>query len=432
METALAAAKLGIVEQLEQALDAHALALSARDAEGRTPLHWSAGFGHERCVDLLLARPGVDPAPADAEGDSPLHFAAVHGQPMVAYSLAMKRPSMCLAANTRGRTPVDAAVACEQGEVLNAMLLACAGDGGDVAVAAMRALLDAGAVADTWAPNGSSALMLAASVDCVAAVEDALGRSALMFAAGNDARAALAALLGAGASIAARDRRGRSVLEYAAEHAAAHSLLQDRLGELEARAAEHRAALLADLEAEAAAPAKPKLGKKGKKAGKRVRKGAPGAGAGPGEGEAQEGPTGAGDEDEPEDAAAPAPECSLDTQDPAEQAPPSGSPDRPASPAPAERAPAPAPRAAAPDAASAPATPAQAGEVCALEAERAERGRERATAQGERRQLAALLQEAAQREALAVAAAVQRERLHLCVRGGLRPAPPLCTSTPEC
>ena len=49
-----------------------------------------------------------------------------------------------------------------------------------------------------------------------------------MFAAGNDSRLALAALLGAGASIAARDRRGRSVLEYAAEHAAAHSLLQDR------------------------------------------------------------------------------------------------------------------------------------------------------------------------------------------------------------
>ena len=41
-------------------------------------------------------------------------------------------------------------------QVLNAMLLACAGDGSDGAVAAMRALLEAGAVADTWAPNGSS------------------------------------------------------------------------------------------------------------------------------------------------------------------------------------------------------------------------------------------------------------------------------------
>jgi hypothetical protein len=31
----------------------------------------------------------------------------------------------------------------------------------------MRALLQGGAVPDTWAPNGSSALMLAASVDGV-------------------------------------------------------------------------------------------------------------------------------------------------------------------------------------------------------------------------------------------------------------------------
>lgn len=32
----------------------------------------------------------------------------------------------------RGQTPVDVAVACERGEVLNAMLLACAGDASEV------------------------------------------------------------------------------------------------------------------------------------------------------------------------------------------------------------------------------------------------------------------------------------------------------------
>ena len=47
-------------------------------------------------------------------------------------------------------------------QVLNAMLLACASDhnNGDkkpsVALRAMGKLLEAGAVADTWAPNGSS------------------------------------------------------------------------------------------------------------------------------------------------------------------------------------------------------------------------------------------------------------------------------------
>jgi hypothetical protein len=35
----------------------------------------------------------------------------------------------------------------------------------------MRALLAAGAVPDTWAPNGSSALMLAAAADGVAALK---------------------------------------------------------------------------------------------------------------------------------------------------------------------------------------------------------------------------------------------------------------------
>lgn len=73
-------------------------------------------------------------------------------------------------------------------QVLNAMLLACSAHASAEALAAMRALLAAGAVCDTWAPNGSSALMLAASADCAEGVgllldhaaslelQDALGR----------------------------------------------------------------------------------------------------------------------------------------------------------------------------------------------------------------------------------------------------------------
>lgn len=73
-------------------------------------------------------------------------------------------------------------------QLLNAMLLACSGHGSGDALASMRALLGAGAVCDTWAPNGSSALMLAASADCAEGVgllldgaaslelQDALGR----------------------------------------------------------------------------------------------------------------------------------------------------------------------------------------------------------------------------------------------------------------
>lgn len=41
-------------------------------------------------------------------------------------------------------------------QVLNALLLACSGHGGEQALAAMEQLLTRGAVPDTWAPNGSS------------------------------------------------------------------------------------------------------------------------------------------------------------------------------------------------------------------------------------------------------------------------------------
>lgn len=80
-------------------------------------------------------------------------------------------PAACLHKNARGQAPVEVAVACQRGEVLNAMLLACAGDAGGAAVAAMKKLLQDGAVPDTWAPNGSSALMLAAAANGTQALE---------------------------------------------------------------------------------------------------------------------------------------------------------------------------------------------------------------------------------------------------------------------
>lgn len=95
------------------------------------------------CRCTLLPCMGVAPDPARCDSSSPqfvgmiaapcqscvygLHTAAPPGlvlrgvclagrQPMSAYSLATKAPGACLAANARGQTPVDAAVACEQGE----------------------------------------------------------------------------------------------------------------------------------------------------------------------------------------------------------------------------------------------------------------------------------------------------------------------------
>lgn len=59
-----------------------------------------------------------------------------------------------------------------------------------------------------------------------------------MFAAGNDATAALGALLAAGASVSIRDRRGRNVMDYAAEGSAARRSLQEHLSELESKASQ--------------------------------------------------------------------------------------------------------------------------------------------------------------------------------------------------
>jgi hypothetical protein len=74
---------------------------------------------------------------------------------------------MCLCQNKRGQTPGDVSVVCDRFEVLNALLLACCGHTTKAALASVTALVAAGAVPDTWAPNGSSALMLAAGCNAV-------------------------------------------------------------------------------------------------------------------------------------------------------------------------------------------------------------------------------------------------------------------------
>lgn len=223
---------------------------------GRTPLHWAALEGGDESIIETLLDKGADATAVDAAGDSPLHLAARAGLPMATYQVCCAAPATTLAMNAKAQTPVDLAAAGERSEVLNAMLLACAGaGGGEPAVAAavltaMRIVLERGAVCDTWAPNGSSALMLAASSAATDAapvelllqngasleLQDALGRTATMFAAGNGATAGLRLLLDAGASISVRDRRGKNVLDYAMPGSEARALLEERLAQMESRA----------------------------------------------------------------------------------------------------------------------------------------------------------------------------------------------------
>lgn len=84
--SAIAASKLGLAEQLSTSIGTCKDVVLSRDSEGRTALHYAAGYGHEECVDLLLSG-GADARARDATGDVPLHFAAIHGHPMCAYNI---------------------------------------------------------------------------------------------------------------------------------------------------------------------------------------------------------------------------------------------------------------------------------------------------------------------------------------------------------
>jgi hypothetical protein len=151
----------------------------------------------------------------------------------------------------------------------------------------MTELTKKGAVADTWAPNGQSSLMLAAAANSAKAItlllsagaslelQDAMGRTALMWAAGSDSLDALKVLLDAGASLALRDRRNRSACDYA-EKPEAKKVLEAKVKELESKATAAQEALLAELVEEEERKAASKASKKAKK--KEKKKGGKGSG----------------------------------------------------------------------------------------------------------------------------------------------------------
>jgi ankyrin repeat protein len=114
-------AGLGKCERLRSLLDANPRLLEARSADGWTPLHLAAFFGHADAVRYLLER-GADPRAlsSNAQSNHPLHAACAGGGVQAALALIASGADPGYAA--QGFTPLHIASANGLREVVRALL----------------------------------------------------------------------------------------------------------------------------------------------------------------------------------------------------------------------------------------------------------------------------------------------------------------------
>ena len=101
------AAKSGAAARVKELLQHDAQLISARDADGSTPLHCATWKGHQNVVEVLLAHGADVNAHNDNDhwGTTPLH-AAAHGNQKAIAELLIAHGADIHATNLNGRTPL--------------------------------------------------------------------------------------------------------------------------------------------------------------------------------------------------------------------------------------------------------------------------------------------------------------------------------------
>jgi ankyrin repeat protein len=201
-----------------------------KDAEGRTPLAWSAKYGHEAMVELLLTNDNVDPDSRDNGGQTPLSRAAMYGNEATV-KLLLEKGAKLESKDNGGQTPFSRA--------------AMYGN-----EATVKLLLEKGAELESKNNDGRTPLSLAAAKYGTEAVvklllekgaelesKDNGGQTPFSRAAMYGTEAVMKLLLEKGAELESKNDGGRTPLSRAAMYGneAVVKLLLEKGAELESK-----------------------------------------------------------------------------------------------------------------------------------------------------------------------------------------------------
>jgi ankyrin repeat protein/beta-lactamase regulating signal transducer with metallopeptidase domain/Tol biopolymer transport system component len=207
------AVKAGDLEQVRLLLSKGA-GVSAKDEQGRTPLHWAAWYGRGEVAELLIAK-AADVNETDASRQTPLHLAADFGGTLVP-ELLLAKGAQIDARDNAGNTPLHAAADFPSvGKDLLELLIA---KGADV-----KARNEAG---QTPLHRVSMIRRLDKRIELTAQVllahgaevdaKDESGRTPLHFAVENGNQKLVDVLVAKGADLEAKNAAGATALHLAA------------------------------------------------------------------------------------------------------------------------------------------------------------------------------------------------------------------------